>query len=226
MAEEIKDEKKDETIDIQAEVEKARKQERDKLHADIERLKAEVAEKAKTCNENYVTISNLQKELETHKKLLGEVDSKVAKAKEDGKVEASKDLDALKAELEDYKAKLAKAEKDFSDYKAREEFLQDAKREPALLRGSLEWLSRRASYPFRELLFQHKQADEDAGKQHGACNHLQHGDQSEEGTQSHGFQRVAAKGCHNNGHDGANRADQRLGGGLQALVGQAVNQLN
>lgn len=121
MAEEIKDEEKDKTIDIQAEVEKARKQERDKLHADIERLKAEVAEKAKTCNENYVTISNLQKELETHKKLLGEVDSKVAKAKEDGKVEANKDLDALKAELEDYKAKLAKAEKDFSDYKANEE---------------------------------------------------------------------------------------------------------
>ena len=66
MAEEIKDEEKDKTIDIQAEVEKARKQERDKLHADIERLKAEVAEKAKTCNENYVTISNLQKELENH----------------------------------------------------------------------------------------------------------------------------------------------------------------
>lgn len=121
MVEEIKDEEKDKTIDIQAEVEKARKQERDKLHADIERLKAEVAEKAKTCNENYVTISNLQKELENHKKLLGEVDSKVAKAKEDGKVEANKDLDALKAELEDYKAKLAKAEKDFSDYKASEE---------------------------------------------------------------------------------------------------------
>lgn len=121
MAEEIKDEEKDKTIDIQAEVEKARKQERDKLHADIERLKAEVAEKAKTCNENYVTISNLQKELENHKKLLGEVDSKVAKAKEDGKVEANKDLEALKAELEDYKAKLAKAEKDFSDYKASEE---------------------------------------------------------------------------------------------------------
>ena len=126
MAEEIKDEEKDTTIDIQAEVEKARKQERDKLHADIERLKAEVAEKAKTCNENYVTISNLQKELENHKKLLGEVDSKVAKAKEDGKVEANKDLDALKAELEDYKAKLAKAEKDFSDYKASEE-LKDYK---------------------------------------------------------------------------------------------------
>ena len=110
MAEEIKDEEKDKTIDIQAEVEKARKQERDKLHADIERLKAEVAEKAKTCNENYVTISNLQKELENHKKLLGEVDSKVAKAKEDGKVEANKDLEALKAELEDYKAKLISGE--------------------------------------------------------------------------------------------------------------------
>ena len=36
-------------------------------------------------------------------------------------MEANKDLDALKAELEDYKAKLAKAEKDFSDYKASEE---------------------------------------------------------------------------------------------------------
>lgn len=108
-------------VDIQAEIEKARSQEREKLHADIERLKAEVAEKAKTCNENYVTISNLQKELENAKKSLGEVDSKVAKAKEDGKVEANKDLEALKAELEDYKAKLAKAEKDFSDYKANEE---------------------------------------------------------------------------------------------------------
>lgn len=121
MAEEIKDEDKDKTIDIQAEVEKARKQEREKLHADIERLKAEVAEKAKTCNDNYVTISNLQKELADAKKSLGEVDSKVAKAKEDGKVEANKDLEALKAELEDYKAKLAQAEKDFSDYKANEE---------------------------------------------------------------------------------------------------------
>ena len=121
MAEEIKDEEKDKTIDIQAEVEKARKQERDKLHADIERLKAEVAEKAKTCNENYVTISNLQKELENHKKLLGEVDSKVAKAKEDGKVEVSKDLEAVKAELEEYKNKLAKAEKEFADYKVAEE---------------------------------------------------------------------------------------------------------
>lgn len=116
---EPQDGKKD--IDIQAEIEKARSQEREKLHADIERLKAEVAEKAKTCNENYVTISNLQKELENAKKSLGEVDSKVAKAKEDGKVEANKDLEALKAELEDYKAKLAKAEKDFSDYKANEE---------------------------------------------------------------------------------------------------------
>lgn len=121
MAEETKIQDGDKTVDIQAEIEKARKQERDKLHADIERLKAEVAEKAKTCNENYVTISNLQKELENAKKSLGEIDGKVAKAKEDGKVEASKDLEALKAELEDYKAKLAKAEKDFSDYKANEE---------------------------------------------------------------------------------------------------------
>lgn len=108
-------------IDIQAEIEKARKQERDKLHADIERLKAEVAEKAKTCNENYVTISNLQKELSDTKKALGEVDTKVAKAKEDGKLEANKDLEALKTELEGYKTKLAKAEKDFADYKAAEE---------------------------------------------------------------------------------------------------------
>lgn len=121
MAESDENLNKKELVDIQAEIEKARKQERDKLHADIERLKSELAEKAKTCNENYVTISNLQKELADAKKSLGEIDSKVAKAKEDGKVEANKDLEALKAELEDYKAKLAKAEKDFSDYKAIEE---------------------------------------------------------------------------------------------------------
>lgn len=109
------------TVDIQAEIEKARKQERDKLHADIEKLKTDLAEKAKTCNENYVTISNLQKQVDDKVKELQEVETKITKAKEDGKMEANKDLDTLKQELEDYKAKLAKAEKDFADYKSAEE---------------------------------------------------------------------------------------------------------
>ena len=121
MAEVIKNEEQDTNVDIQAELEKARKQERDKLHADMERLKNEIAEKAKTCNENYITISNLRKELETAKKSLDEVDNRISKAKEDGKVEVSKDLEAVKAELEEYKNKLAKAEKEFADYKVAEE---------------------------------------------------------------------------------------------------------
>lgn len=108
-------------IDIQAEIEKARKQERDKLHADIEKLKNDLADKAKTCNENYVTISNLQKQIDEKVKELQGVEDKITKAKEDGKMEANKDLDTLKQELEDYKAKLAKAEKDFADYKTAEE---------------------------------------------------------------------------------------------------------
>lgn len=108
-------------IDIQAEIEKARKQERDKLHADIERLKSELAEKAKTCNDNYITISNLQKEIDSNKKEIKEFESKLAKAKEDGKMEANKDLETIKQELEDYKSKLAKAEKEFADYKSAEE---------------------------------------------------------------------------------------------------------
>ena len=121
MAEDIKNDDQDKNVDIQAELEKARKQERDKLHADMERLKNEIAEKAKTCNENYITISNLRKELETAKKSLDEVDNRISKAKEDGKVEVSKDLEAVKAELEEYKNKLAKAEKEFADYKVAEE---------------------------------------------------------------------------------------------------------
>lgn len=121
MAEDIKNDDQDKNVDIQAELEKARKQERDKLHADMERLKNEIAEKAKTCNENYITISNLRKELETAKQSLDEVDNRISKAKEDGKVEVSKDLEAVKAELEEYKNKLAKAEKEFADYKVAEE---------------------------------------------------------------------------------------------------------
>lgn len=109
------------TVDIQAEIEKARKEERTKLYADIEKLKTDLAEKAKTCNDNYVTISNLQKQVDEKVKELQEVDEKLTKAKEDGKMEANKDLDLIKQELEDYKAKLAKAEKDFADYKTAEE---------------------------------------------------------------------------------------------------------
>lgn len=119
-------------IDIQAEIEKARKQERDKLHADIEKLKNDLADKAKTCNDNYITISDLQKKLteketelqnqiDNNAKELQGIEDKLNKAKEDGKMEANKDLDTLKQELEDYKAKLAKAEKDFADYKTAEE---------------------------------------------------------------------------------------------------------
>ena len=52
MAEQNPNPNEEQNIDIQAEIEKARKQERDKLHADIDRLKNELAEKAKTCNEN------------------------------------------------------------------------------------------------------------------------------------------------------------------------------
>lgn len=121
MAEENKNEEQDKNVDIQAELEKARKQERDKLHADMERLKNEIADKAKICNENYITISNLRKELEIAKKSLDEVDNRISKAKEDGKVEVSKELEAAKAELEEYKNKLAKAEKEFADYKVAEE---------------------------------------------------------------------------------------------------------
>lgn len=109
------------TVDIQAEIEKARKQERDKLHSDIEKLKADLAEKVKACNENYLEISNLQKNLAGKTKEIEGFEEKLVKAKEDGKMEANQELESLKKELEDYKAKLAKAEKDFSDYKTAEE---------------------------------------------------------------------------------------------------------
>ena len=121
MAEQNPNPNTEPTVDIQAEIEKARKEERTKLYADIEKLKTDLAEKAKTCNDNYVTISNLQKQVDEKVKELQEVDEKLTKAKEDGKMEANKDLDLIKQELEDYKAKLAKAEKDFADYKTAEE---------------------------------------------------------------------------------------------------------
>lgn len=121
MAEQNPNSNTEPTVDIQAEIEKARKEERTKLYADIEKLKTDLAEKAKTCNDNYVTISNLQKQVDDKVKELQEVDEKLTKAKEDGKMEANKDLDLIKQELEDYKAKLAKAEKDFADYKTAEE---------------------------------------------------------------------------------------------------------
>ena len=121
MAEQNPNPNPEPTVDIQAEIEKARKEERTKLYADIEKLKTDLAEKAKTCNDNYVTISNLQKQVDEKVKELQEVDEKLTKAKEDGKMEANKDLDLIKQELEDYKAKLAKAEKDFADYKTAEE---------------------------------------------------------------------------------------------------------
>ena len=108
-------------IDIQAEIEKARKQERDKLHANLEDLKSQLAEKVKACNENFLTISNLQKDVAKRDKDLQEVEARINKAKEDGKLEGSKDIEALQKELEEYKAKLAKSEKDFSAYKAAEE---------------------------------------------------------------------------------------------------------
>lgn len=109
------------TVDIQAEIEKARKQEREKLHADIDRLKNELADKAKTCNDNYVTISDLQKQLGNKDKEMQDFETKIAKAKEDGLMEANKELEALKQELENYKAKLVSAEKEFADYKVAEE---------------------------------------------------------------------------------------------------------
>ena len=121
MAEQNPNPNGEQNIDIQAEIEKARKQERDKLHADIDRLKNELAEKAKTCNENYITISNLQKELSSTKKEIQEFENKLAKAKEDGKMESNQELDNIKKELEEYKAKLAQAEKEFADYKSAEE---------------------------------------------------------------------------------------------------------
>ena len=121
MAEQNPNPNTEPTVDIQAEIEKARKEERTKLYADIEKLKTDLAEKAKTCNDNYVTISNLQKQVDEKVKELQEVDEKLTRAKEDGKMEANKDLDLIKQELEDYKAKLAKAEKDFADYKTAEE---------------------------------------------------------------------------------------------------------
>ena len=111
----------EQNIDIQAELEKARKQERDKLHADIDRLKNDLAEKAKTCNENYITISNLQKELGSARKEIQDFENKLAKAKEDGKMESNQELENVKKELEEYKSKLAQAEKEFADYKSAEE---------------------------------------------------------------------------------------------------------
>ena len=129
MAEQNPNPNTEPTVDIQAEIEKARKEERTKLYADIEKLKTDLAEKAKTCNDNYVTISNLQKQVDEKVKELQEVDEKLTKAKEDGKMEANKDLDLIKQELEDYKAKLAKAEKDFADYKTAEEVFKSLKKE-------------------------------------------------------------------------------------------------
>lgn len=121
MAEEIVGVKTEPVIDIQAAVEKARKEERDKLYPQIEKLKADLAEKVKTSNDSYITISDLQKSLKAKDKELETLNSKIEKAKEDGKLESSQELEALKKELEDYKAKLAKSEKDFSDYKEAEE---------------------------------------------------------------------------------------------------------
>ena len=121
MAEQNPNPNEEQNIDIQAELEKARKQERDKLHADIDRLKNDLAEKAKTCNENYITISNLQKELGSARKEIQDFENKLAKAKEDGKMESNQELENIKKELEEYKAKLAQAEKEFADYKSAEE---------------------------------------------------------------------------------------------------------
>lgn len=121
MAEQNPNPNGEQNIDIQAELEKARKQERDKLHADIDRLKNDLAEKAKTCNENYITISNLQKELGSARKEIQDFENKLAKAKEDGKMESNQELENIKKELEEYKAKLAQAEKEFADYKSAEE---------------------------------------------------------------------------------------------------------
>lgn len=121
MAEQNPNPNGEQNIDIQAELEKARKQERDKLHADIDRLKNDLAEKAKTCNENYITISNLQKDLGSAKKEIQDFENKLAKAKEDGKMESNQELENVKKELEEYKSKLAQAEKEFADYKSAEE---------------------------------------------------------------------------------------------------------
>ena len=121
MAEQNPNPNGEQNIEIQAELEKARKQERDKLHADIDRLKNDLAEKAKTCNENYITISNLQKELGSARKEIQDFENKLAKAKEDGKMESNQELENIKKELEEYKAKLAQAEKEFADYKSAEE---------------------------------------------------------------------------------------------------------
>lgn len=121
MAETNPNQDKEETLDIQAEIEKARKQERDKLHANIEDLKSQLAEKVKACNENFLTIGNLQKDIEKRDKSLQELEAKINKAKEEGKLEGSKDIEALQKELEECKAKLAKSESDFSAYKAAEE---------------------------------------------------------------------------------------------------------
>lgn len=119
--EENKDKQQEQQVDIQAEIEKARKQEREKLHSDIDKLKADVAEKAKVCNDNYVTISDLQKQLKNKETEIATLKGQIEKAKEDGKLEGTQEVEALKKELEDYKAKLAKAEKDFADYKSAEE---------------------------------------------------------------------------------------------------------
>ena len=125
----------DPSIDIQAEIEKARKQERDKLHANLEDLKSQLAEKVKACNENFLTISNLQKDVAKRDKDLQEVEARINKAKEDGKLEGSKDIEALQKELEEYKAKLAKSEEDFSAYKAAEELSKDFR---PLVKGSTQ----------------------------------------------------------------------------------------
>lgn len=49
------------------------------------------------------------------------MNEKITKAKDEGKMEATVEIENLKKELEDYKAKLAKSEKDFADYKNAEE---------------------------------------------------------------------------------------------------------
>lgn len=115
-------------VDIQAEIEKARKQERDKLYSEIQKYKDEVqkwkdevASKVKDTNANFLKINELEKQLKEKEKEIETLNGKLDKAKEEGKLEATQDVEQLKKEIEDYKAKLAKAEKDFADYKIAEE---------------------------------------------------------------------------------------------------------
>lgn len=115
-------------VDIQAEIEKARKQERDKLYPEIQKLKDEVqkwkdevANKVKDANGNFLKINELEKTIKAKEKELSDLNEKITKAKDEGKMEATAGIENLKKELEDYKAKLAKSEKDFADYKNAEE---------------------------------------------------------------------------------------------------------